>query len=113
MPMMSWPCRGARPLTYLQGPQPPGKATLGEAGLSLDDLDLVETHDCFTIAEMLEYEAMGLAECGQGHRVIREGITERGGRLPVNLSGGLKGTRPPVGGNRCVNACHGCDAAHR
>ncbi|MFN3274103.1 MAG: acetyl-CoA acetyltransferase [Paracoccus sp. (in: a-proteobacteria)] len=70
---------------------------LAAAGVTLDDLSLVETHDCFTIAEMLEYEAMGLAEPGQGHRVIREGLTHRGGRLPVNLSGGLKSKGHPIG----------------
>jgi acetyl-CoA C-acetyltransferase len=47
--------------------------TMDEAGPTLDDLDFAETHDCFTIAELIEYEAMGLAEPGQGHRVIREG----------------------------------------
>ncbi|MHA7850280.1 acetyl-CoA acetyltransferase [Roseovarius sp.] len=70
---------------------------LTESGTSLDDLSLVETHDCFTIAEMLEYEAMGLAEPGQGHRVIREGITRKDGRLPVNVSGGLKSKGHPIG----------------
>ena len=70
---------------------------LKEARIELTDLDLVETHDCFTIAEMLEYEAMGLARQGQGHRVIREGITARDGRLPVNLSGGLKARGHPLG----------------
>ena len=70
---------------------------LAESGLSLDDLSLVETHDCFTIAEMLEYEAMGLAEPGQGHRIIREGITRKDGRLPVNASGGLKSKGHPIG----------------
>ncbi|TMV77344.1 thiolase domain-containing protein, partial [Thioclava sp. BHET1] len=72
-------------------------AALSEAGLTLDDLDLVETHDCFTIAELIEYEAMGLAEPGQGGRVIREGITRRDGRLPVNPSGGLKAKGHPIG----------------
>lgn len=73
------------------------KGALEDAELSLDDLDLVETHDCFTIAEMLEYEAMGLAERGKGHTVIREGITQRDGKLPVNLSGGLKARGHPLG----------------
>ncbi|MCB2053030.1 MAG: thiolase domain-containing protein, partial [Geminicoccaceae bacterium] len=68
-----------------------------EAGITLDDLDLVETHDCFTIAELIEYEAMGLAAPGQGHRVVREGLAEKGGRLPVNASGGLKAKGHPVG----------------
>ncbi len=70
---------------------------LEQSGLSLDDLSLVETHDCFTIAEMLEYEAMGLAKPGEGHRVIREGITRKDGRLPVNPSGGLKSKGHPIG----------------
>lgn len=70
---------------------------LETAGVTLDDLSLVESHDCFTIAEMLEYEAMGLAAPGQGHRVIRDGVTARGGRLPVNLSGGLKSKGHPIG----------------
>lgn len=65
--------------------------------LSIYDLDLIETHDCFTIAELLEYEAMGLAEHGQGARVIHDGVTRRDGRLPVNLSGGLKSRGHPIG----------------
>lgn len=68
-----------------------------QAGLTIEDLDLVETHDCFTIAELIEYEAMGLAPRGEGHRVMREGWTQRGGRLPVNLSGGLKARGHPLG----------------
>ena len=67
------------------------------AGTTLDDLSLVETHDCFTIAELIEYEAMGLAGPGQGARAIAEGWTEKGGRLPVNPSGGLKSKGHPIG----------------
>ncbi|PTW99779.1 acetyl-CoA acetyltransferase [Pararhodobacter aggregans] len=70
---------------------------LEQAGMGLDDLSFVETHDCFTVAEMLEYEAMGLAERGQGHRVIRDGVTRKDGRLPVNPSGGLKSKGHPIG----------------
>lgn len=70
---------------------------LERAAVGLGDLSLVETHDCFTIAELLEYEAMGLAERGQGARVIREGITAKGGKLPVNPSGGLKAKGHPIG----------------
>ena len=68
-----------------------------QSGLTLDDLSLVESHDCFTIAELIEYEAMGLAEPGEGHRVIREGVTQKDGRLPVNPSGGLKAKGHPIG----------------
>ncbi|NDG40201.1 MAG: thiolase domain-containing protein [Betaproteobacteria bacterium] len=70
---------------------------LADAGATLDDLQFVETHDCFTIAELLEYEAMGLAPHGQGARVILDGITLKGGRLPVNPSGGLKSRGHPIG----------------
>lgn len=70
---------------------------LSEAGISLGDLDVVETHDCFTIAELLEYEAMGLAPHGQGARVILDGVTAKDGKLPVNPSGGLKSRGHPIG----------------
>lgn len=70
---------------------------LDEAGLVLDDLSLVETHDCFTIAELIEYEAMGLAEPGEGHRVVREGLARKDGLLPINPSGGLKSKGHPIG----------------
>ena len=73
------------------------RGSLDAAGVTLDDLGFVETHDCFTIAELLEYEAMGLAEPGRGGDVIRDGITTRDGRLPVNLSGGLKSKGHPIG----------------
>ena len=67
------------------------------SGLTLDDLSFVETHDCFTIAELMEYEAMGLTPQGQGARAISEGWTQMGGRLPVNPSGGLKAKGHPLG----------------
>jgi acetyl-CoA C-acetyltransferase len=67
------------------------------AGVELDDLDLAEVHDCFTIAELVLYEVMGLTARGEGRRAIEEGWVERDGRLPVNLSGGLKAKGHPVG----------------
>ena len=70
---------------------------LTAAQLRLDDLGFVETHDCFTIAELLEYEAMGLAPHGQGARAILDGVTRKDGRLPVNPSGGLKSRGHPIG----------------
>lgn len=70
---------------------------LAQAGCGVMDLDLVETHDCFTVAEMIEYEAMGLAAPGMGWKVAREGITRADGALPVNLSGGLKSRGHPIG----------------
>ena len=70
---------------------------LEEAGLKLGDLSFVETHDCFTIAELIEYEAMGLTAEGQGARAIKEGWTQKDGKLPVNPSGGLKAKGHPIG----------------
>ena len=68
-----------------------------EAGVTLQDLSFAEVHDCFTIAELLAYEAMGLAEPGQGARAVLDGTTGPGGRLPINRSGGLKAKGHPVG----------------
>ena len=65
--------------------------------MAVDDLSFVETHDCFTIAEMLEYEAMGLAKEGEGASIIDEGVSTRDGRLPINPSGGLKSKGHPIG----------------
>ena len=70
---------------------------LARAGLRLDDLSFVETHDCFTVAELIEYEAMGLVPEGRGASAIAEGITEKTGKLPVNPSGGLKAKGHPIG----------------
>ena len=70
---------------------------LKQAGIAVTDLDLVETHDCFTIAELIEYEAMGLAKPGEGWKVAREGINRKDGSLPINPSGGLKAKGHPIG----------------
>lgn len=79
------------------GPRRAWAAALDQAGVGIMDLSLVETHDCFTTAEMIEYEAMGLAEPGEGWRVIRDGVTRFDGALPVNPSGGLKSKGHPIG----------------
>jgi acetyl-CoA C-acetyltransferase len=73
------------------------KRALARAGLALGDLSFVETHDCFTVAELIEYEAMGLVPEGRGATAITEGLTEKTGRLPVNPSGGLKSKGHPIG----------------
>jgi acetyl-CoA C-acetyltransferase len=70
---------------------------LAGAGIKLRDLSFVETHDCFTIAELIEYEAMGLVAEGEGARAIRDGLTQKDGPLPVNPSGGLKAKGHPIG----------------
>jgi acetyl-CoA C-acetyltransferase len=73
------------------------KRALATAGVALGDLSFVETHDCFTIAELIEYEAMGLVPEGRGATAIAEGLTEKTGKLPINPSGGLKAKGHPIG----------------
>jgi acetyl-CoA C-acetyltransferase len=87
----------ARDVTQFEGAREAWSRALSQAGLRLDDLSFVETHDCFTIAELIEYEAMGLAPAGQGARAALEGWTQRDGRLPINRSGGLKAKGHPIG----------------
>ena len=67
------------------------------AKLKPKDMDLAETHDCFTIAELIEYEDLGFCKKGEGPKLVDSGDTEIGGRIPVNPSGGLKSKGHPVG----------------
>jgi acetyl-CoA C-acetyltransferase len=86
-----------RDITRFEGAAEAWQRALAAAGVKLLDLSFVESHDCFTIAELLEYEAMGLTPAGQGARAVLEGWTAKGGRLPVNPSGGLKSKGHPIG----------------
>ena len=86
-----------RDLLAFDGPAEAFRRALGAARVTLADLDFTEVHDCFTIAELLIYEAMGLTPRGQAHRALDEGIVTPDGPLPVNLSGGLKAKGHPVG----------------
>ncbi|MEV7649450.1 acetyl-CoA acetyltransferase [Arthrobacter sp. NPDC089319] len=83
--------------TAFSGSRAAWQRALGMAGVGLVDLDLAEVHDCFTIAELIMYEVMGLTAAGEGRRAIEEGLVYRDGKLPVNLSGGLKAKGHPVG----------------
>jgi len=86
-----------RDVLKLEGCGEAWKRALANAGAALSNLSFVETHDCFTIAELMEYEAMGLVPEGQGARAVAEGLTEKTGPLPVNPSGGLKAKGHPIG----------------
>src|SRR5690606_33982089 len=86
-----------RDFLAFEGPEKAIASALKMAGITLEDLSFAEVHDCFTIAELLIYEAMGLAPKGQGYRALDDGTVLRGGALPVNLSGGLKAKGHPVG----------------
>jgi acetyl-CoA acetyltransferase len=72
-------------------------AAYQSAALGPEDLDVVEVHDAFTICEIVHYEDLGLCPSGDGGRLIDEGITELGGKIPVNPSGGLLSKGHPVG----------------
>jgi acetyl-CoA C-acetyltransferase len=86
-----------RDITAFEGAAHAWHQALDQAGLTLDELSFVESHDCFTIAELMEYEAMGLTPPGQGARAVLEGWTQKDGRLPINPSGGLKAKGHPIG----------------
>src|SRR5690349_9880513 len=87
----------SRDIIRFEGARAAWGRALDVSGLKLDDLSLIETHDCFTIAELIEYEAMGLTPEGQGARAALEGWTAADGKLPVNRSGGLKSKGHPIG----------------
>ncbi|WP_096456166.1 acetyl-CoA acetyltransferase [Mesorhizobium sp. 113-1-2] len=86
-----------RDILSFEGCEQAWTRALKNAGVTLDDLSFVETHDCFTIAELIEYEAMGLARPGEGAKLALDGTTAKDGRLPVNPSGGLKAKGHPIG----------------
>jgi acetyl-CoA C-acetyltransferase len=86
-----------RDVIAFEGPATAWRNGLSEACLTIDDMSLVETHDCFTIAELIQYEAMGLAAPGKGAEVLADGTVYKDGKLPVNASGGLKAKGHPVG----------------
>ena len=86
-----------REKTEFEGARRAWSYALADDKIKLNDLSFVETHDCFTIAELIEYEAMGLTKIGEGFRAIEEGWVDKGGVLPINPSGGLKSKGHPVG----------------
>lgn len=86
-----------RDMTELTGPRTAFDRAYISAGVTLDDIGFAEVHDCFTIAELMIYEAMGLKPKGRGAEAVTEGTVMKDGRLPINLSGGLKAKGHPVG----------------
>jgi acetyl-CoA C-acetyltransferase len=86
-----------RDITSYEGPAEAWKRAMASAGITLADLSCAEVHDCFTIAELMIYEAMGLEPKGQGARAIHSGKVAKDGALPVNASGGLKSKGHPIG----------------
>jgi acetyl-CoA C-acetyltransferase len=78
--------------------------TFEMAGLAPSDVDVAELHDAFTILEIVESEEVGFFAKGEGHLALERGETSLGGRLPINVSGGLKGRGHPVGATGVAQA---------
>lgn len=84
-------------LTEISATKRASEIAFKQAGLTQKDIDLLEVHDCFTIAEILAMEDLGFCKKGEGGKFVENGKTKLGGKLPVNTSGGLKGCGHPVG----------------
>jgi acetyl-CoA C-acetyltransferase len=91
-------------LTTLKAAKLAGQEAYKMAGVEPKDLDVVEVHDCFTIAEILAYEDLGLCSSGKGGSLIEQGTTQLEGKIPVNTSGGLKSKGHPVGATGTAQA---------
>lgn len=84
-------------LTEIEATKIASQKAYKEAGITPKDLDILEVHDCFTIAEIMAMEDLGLCKKGDGGKFIESGATKLGGKTPVNTSGGLKACGHPVG----------------
>ena len=84
-------------LTSLPATAKAAKAAYQMANVNIDKIDLVEVHDCFTIAEIIVIEELGIVKKGKGGSAAESGMTKLGGKIPVNTSGGLKSKGHPVG----------------
>ena len=91
-------------LTEWRGLTHASREALAMAGITVKDLDLAELHDCFTISEIVEYEALGLCAPGAGGRYAAEGRSDLGGEIVVNPRGGLLGCGHPLGATGIAQA---------
>jgi acetyl-CoA C-acetyltransferase len=91
-------------LTSLASTRLAAKAAYEMAQITPQQVDLAEVHDCFTFAELMDYEDLGFCKEGEGGKLIESGETKLGGRIPVNTSGGLKAKGHPVGATGTAQA---------
>ncbi len=91
-------------ITWIESTYQAAKRAYAMAGKKPEDIDLVEVHDCFTIAEICVMEALGLVEKGKGGKAVQDGLTALEGKIPVNASGGLKSKGHPVGATGVAQA---------
>ncbi|MEK6923981.1 MAG: beta-ketoacyl synthase N-terminal-like domain-containing protein [Candidatus Micrarchaeota archaeon] len=92
-------------LTSLPAAKAAASDALAKAKLSITDVDAFEVHDCFTIAELVAYEDLGLCKPGGAAALIRNGETTLSGSRPVNPDGGLKADGHPIGASGVAQAC--------
>jgi acetyl-CoA C-acetyltransferase len=91
-------------ITWIESTYQAAKKAYSMAGKKPEDLDVIEVHDCFTIAEICVTEALGLVEKGKGGKAVEDGVTALHGKFPVNASGGLKAKGHPVGATGVAQA---------
>lgn len=84
-------------LTYFEATRHAAKEAYDMSGLTPEDIQFAEVHDCFSIAEILHIEDLGFFKPGEGHKAVEEGLTRLEGPMPINTSGGLKCKGHPVG----------------
>ena len=89
---------------WIESTQIAAQKALSMAGRKVEDIQLFEVHDCFTIAEIMITEALGLVKKGRGGKAVEDGLTAIGGKFPVNPSGGLKAKGHPVGATGVAQA---------
>jgi len=92
-------------LTTIRAAKSAARMAFKMAGCGPGDVNVAEVHDCFTIAEMMAYEDLDFCKPGESGLMIQEGLTEIGGKIPVNTSGGLKSKGHPVGATGAAQAC--------
>ncbi len=91
-------------ITWLESTYQAARKALAMAGKKIEEINVFEVHDCFTIAEILVIEALGLVDKGKGGQAVEAGLTKLDGRFPVNPSGGLKAKGHPVGATGVAQA---------
>jgi acetyl-CoA C-acetyltransferase len=91
-------------ITWIESTHIAVQKALAMAGRKIEDIDLFEVHDCFTIAEIMVSEALGIVERGRGGKAVEEGLTSLQGKFPINPSGGLKAKGHPVGATGVAQA---------
>lgn len=93
-----------REITWIESTHLAAKKAYDMAGKKPADIDVIEVHDCFTIAEICVMEALGLVEKGKGGKAVEDGLTSLQGKIPINTSGGLKAKGHPVGATGVAQA---------